>query len=530
MTKFYAVAVGKKRGIYLTWEECREQVLNHKGSVLKKFNTRQEAAKFLEEHHEKLSRQNNENNKQKKNGEKHQNENKEPEEKSELEEEKESGKENKNETEKKHNTRRQKNEKDEEEAGKNLERKNSKTEKAEDEKQQGRENGKDNCGKCGKEVKAELAAIMCEECDTWYHAHSKCGKELEVVHEWLTMVEQAKFVPMNWICLKCEESENLKKMEREDEIVRLKNEVRQMREETKALRKVEDDYLKIREELKKSKEETTQYQRECENTKKNNNRLENEVKESKERLERGIKEVANEEMEKTKEENDQLKVELETYKKKLKDEEKKHNRELEKMKKEVARYTSMIEQIRMEKSNDERKIVQLEENIKDIMAANKELEIEEEANKRKENPSRKEREKEDDGKQEERRKDAGTRSKKCYYFERYGDCKRGDECWFEHDQEKAKKNRAHKRDDGQRRERQPGEVPVKCKWGGNCRYGFGTCWFQHEKVKQSSAAKTLNEEKGLEEKILDQVKILVSELIRKENFCQQDQNFFKDQE
>ena len=49
MQKFYAVAVGNKRGIYLSWEKCREQVLNYKGALFKKYNTREEAVKFLEE-------------------------------------------------------------------------------------------------------------------------------------------------------------------------------------------------------------------------------------------------------------------------------------------------------------------------------------------------------------------------------------------------------------------------------------------------------------------------------------------------
>ena len=85
---------------------------------------------------------------------------------------------------------------------------------------------------------------------------------------------------------------------------------------------------------------------------------------------------------------------LEMCKKKIKELEKKHNKQIENMRKKVASYAGIIEQIRIEKSNDERKIIQLEENIKDIMAANKELEIEEETKKIKENPKRKEKEEE----------------------------------------------------------------------------------------------------------------------------------------
>ncbi len=43
--KFYVVWVGKKPGIYRTWEECREQVENHKGAIYKAFETLAQAEK-----------------------------------------------------------------------------------------------------------------------------------------------------------------------------------------------------------------------------------------------------------------------------------------------------------------------------------------------------------------------------------------------------------------------------------------------------------------------------------------------------
>lgn len=45
---FYAVRVGKKPGIYRTWDECKEQVHGAKGAEYKKFKTREEAEAFLE--------------------------------------------------------------------------------------------------------------------------------------------------------------------------------------------------------------------------------------------------------------------------------------------------------------------------------------------------------------------------------------------------------------------------------------------------------------------------------------------------
>ncbi|KAG5486689.1 hypothetical protein LSCM1_07942 [Leishmania martiniquensis] len=47
---FYAVAVGKARGIYSTWAHCAEQVTGYPGSVYKSFRTLNEARRFLAAH------------------------------------------------------------------------------------------------------------------------------------------------------------------------------------------------------------------------------------------------------------------------------------------------------------------------------------------------------------------------------------------------------------------------------------------------------------------------------------------------
>jgi ribonuclease HI len=45
---FYAVAKGKKIGIYKTWKECEVQIAGFKGSVYKKFDTKKEAQEFIQ--------------------------------------------------------------------------------------------------------------------------------------------------------------------------------------------------------------------------------------------------------------------------------------------------------------------------------------------------------------------------------------------------------------------------------------------------------------------------------------------------
>ena len=46
-TKFYAVAAGRKPGIYLTWVDCERQVKGFSGARFKSFKTREEASLFV---------------------------------------------------------------------------------------------------------------------------------------------------------------------------------------------------------------------------------------------------------------------------------------------------------------------------------------------------------------------------------------------------------------------------------------------------------------------------------------------------
>ena len=47
--KFYAVKVGKKRGIYGDWDSAKEQISGFPGGTCKKFSTMEEAVEFMGE-------------------------------------------------------------------------------------------------------------------------------------------------------------------------------------------------------------------------------------------------------------------------------------------------------------------------------------------------------------------------------------------------------------------------------------------------------------------------------------------------
>lgn len=47
MSKFYAVKIGKKPGIYNSWADCQQQVNGFKGAIFKSFKTKEEADCFI---------------------------------------------------------------------------------------------------------------------------------------------------------------------------------------------------------------------------------------------------------------------------------------------------------------------------------------------------------------------------------------------------------------------------------------------------------------------------------------------------
>jgi ribonuclease HI len=48
MTKYYAVARGHRTGIFILWNDCKEQVIGYKGAVYKKFDTKEEAENYIQ--------------------------------------------------------------------------------------------------------------------------------------------------------------------------------------------------------------------------------------------------------------------------------------------------------------------------------------------------------------------------------------------------------------------------------------------------------------------------------------------------
>lgn len=45
--KFYAVKQGRKTGMFLTWDECKKQVMGYPGAIYKSFATKEEAEEYL---------------------------------------------------------------------------------------------------------------------------------------------------------------------------------------------------------------------------------------------------------------------------------------------------------------------------------------------------------------------------------------------------------------------------------------------------------------------------------------------------
>ena len=45
--KFYAVKQGRKTGVFLTWDDCKKQVMGYPGAIYKSFGTREEAEAYL---------------------------------------------------------------------------------------------------------------------------------------------------------------------------------------------------------------------------------------------------------------------------------------------------------------------------------------------------------------------------------------------------------------------------------------------------------------------------------------------------
>ena len=56
--KFYAVKLGRKTGIFQTWEECKKQIDGFSTAIYKSFKTLEEAEEFLNSENEVLVKNN----------------------------------------------------------------------------------------------------------------------------------------------------------------------------------------------------------------------------------------------------------------------------------------------------------------------------------------------------------------------------------------------------------------------------------------------------------------------------------------
>jgi len=50
MNSFYAVAIGIKPGVYMSWNECKSQIDNYKNPIYKKFSSIEDATTFVDEY------------------------------------------------------------------------------------------------------------------------------------------------------------------------------------------------------------------------------------------------------------------------------------------------------------------------------------------------------------------------------------------------------------------------------------------------------------------------------------------------
>lgn len=50
--KYYAIANGKKKGIFTDWNECKSNILGFSNAKYKSFKTKEEAQTFLDEYHQ----------------------------------------------------------------------------------------------------------------------------------------------------------------------------------------------------------------------------------------------------------------------------------------------------------------------------------------------------------------------------------------------------------------------------------------------------------------------------------------------
>ena len=443
--KIYAIARGKKIGVFRSWEECSDLVLGYNGAVFKSFEKEEEAEKFIAEN--RITTDESIEEKEEKKEESKQGSHKETKTVT-TEKEKEQAKETIILAEQEDEIAFQKEEEDEMEkwfdadgvesdseeennmsqavtSYRKNKKKNNTSQEAGKITEEEKENGDDECGKCGKLVAQNAKAIQCWECKKWQHSHSKCGKELEWIYkmfrELLKEKEEEPEETLEWICRRCK----TEKLNREKAGVEIARKEKQMLD-TLGKQKEELELRVEQLELEKQQREDKMAQKKAEIS----------VLKQKEQESRQDKT----EIEKKNETIKQLTEELEREK----EQRKLQKPTMDKQKKETLMYKELVQKTILEKSETERESKELHERLEEILNVNKDLEVElelargrskeiekatiEETKKPREtrkNPPEADKDRDEERKQEDRRKT-------CLQYLKNKQCRFAEQCRFSH--------------------------------------------------------------------------------------------------
>ena len=130
-------------------------------------------------------------------------------------------------------------------------------------------------GRCRKKVKEKSKAFQCDRCSIWYHAHQKCGQEIQYVYNYISAFEKQEEEEedsgnmIQWLCQRCRitvkemESEMKKAGEiqrelqtrqegNEGHIVMLQNELKRM---SLVMTQIEEENRTLKHELEEKKKE-----------------------------------------------------------------------------------------------------------------------------------------------------------------------------------------------------------------------------------------------------------------------------------
>ena len=234
------------------------------------------------------------------------------------------------------------------------------------------EKERENCPKCRKKVSC---GVLCDNCQQWWHYKCQSTTKENIEEEYGKL---KKFE-----CTKCVEKraeEDRKK--KEEQIVEMEKMIYEMQKEKDSrediIKKVKTENRLLKTNIEKIEEERENMNAEIvmlnKDQTRNRNQGENEKKDQE------ISEMKKQ-IEEIRRENEQLKGYIQKsaddkeLEEKIKREEKKKiQKEIERLKKETSRQFEALEEERMEKTRWERKAIQMEENYKEAMMINEKLE------------------------------------------------------------------------------------------------------------------------------------------------------------